>query len=183
MIDFYSNCDIIILLGGDIVSFSTKLYELRAAKGISQKELADALGVAQSSINYWEKGQRDPSITIAQKVADFFNITIDEMIGWDPQKTVGENIDNLFFGDNMDILTNDSSWNNNIKIYLNFFYSKNNSNFAIKNSKTKLINQITNTIKIDFKANVFYIESPGIYDIVFYTSNNLCYIGAFLNEF
>lgn len=95
----------------------------------------------------------------------------------------GENIDNLFFVDNMDILTNDSLWNKNDIIYINFFYSKNNSNFAIKNSKTKLINQITNTIKIDFKANVFYIESPGIYDIVFYTSNNLCYIGAFLNEF
>lgn len=56
-----------------------KIKELRSNKGISQKKLADAIGVAQSSINYWEKGQRTPSVAAAQKLADYFNITLDEL--------------------------------------------------------------------------------------------------------
>ena len=74
------------------MSFAEGLYMLRTGKGISQKELADTLGVAQSSINYWEKGQRDPSISIVEKIADYFGISVDEMIGWNPRKTVGQNL-------------------------------------------------------------------------------------------
>ncbi len=65
-----------------------KVKELRSNKGISQKKLADAIGVAQSSINYWEKGQRTPSVAAAQKLADYFNITLDELYDID-------NIDNI----------------------------------------------------------------------------------------
>lgn len=56
-----------------------KIKELRLNNGISQKKLADSIGVAQSSINYWEKGQRTPSVSAAQKLADYFNITLDEL--------------------------------------------------------------------------------------------------------
>lgn len=56
-----------------------KIKELRLNSGISQKKLANAIGVAQSSINYWEKGQRTPSVSAAQKLADYFNITLDEL--------------------------------------------------------------------------------------------------------
>ncbi len=56
-----------------------KIKELRLNRGISQKKLAYAIGVAQSSINYWEKGQRTPSVSAAQKLADYFNITMDEL--------------------------------------------------------------------------------------------------------
>lgn len=65
-----------------------KLKELRLNNNISQKRLADAIGVAQSSINYWEKGQRTPSVSAAQKLADFFDITLDELYDID-------NADNL----------------------------------------------------------------------------------------
>ena len=47
-----------------------KIKKLRLNSGISQKKLADSIGVAQSSINYWEKGQRTPSVSAAQKLAD-----------------------------------------------------------------------------------------------------------------
>lgn len=56
-----------------------KIKELRMSKGLSQKKLADAIGVAQSSVNYWEKGQRTPSVDAAQKLADYFNISLDEL--------------------------------------------------------------------------------------------------------
>lgn len=56
-----------------------KIKELRMNRGISQKKLADAIGVAQSSVNYWEKGQRTPSVDAAQKLADYFNVSLDEL--------------------------------------------------------------------------------------------------------
>ena len=76
-----------------------KIKELRSNKGISQKKLADAIGVAQSSINYWEKGQRTPSVAAAQKLADYFNITLDELYDID---NIPESVNTLaahFYGD------------------------------------------------------------------------------------
>ncbi len=67
------------------MSFSDKLYELRTSNGISQKDLANGLGVAQSSINYWEKGQRDPSITVVKKIADYFGVSLDYLIDFDSE--------------------------------------------------------------------------------------------------
>lgn len=67
-----------------------KLKELRLNSGISQRKLADSIGVAQSSINYWEKGQRTPSVSAAQKLADYFNITLDELYDIDNSEYIPE---------------------------------------------------------------------------------------------
>lgn len=62
------------------MNFSEKLYELRLKSGLTQKELSEQIGVSQASINYWEKGQRTPSIDAAKKIADFFSINISELV-------------------------------------------------------------------------------------------------------
>lgn len=72
-----------------------KIKELRLNSGISQKKLADAIGVAQSSINYWEKGQRTPSVSAAQKLADYFNITLDELYDIDNTEDMPKTINTL----------------------------------------------------------------------------------------
>lgn len=61
------------------MSFQENLKNLRLKRGLSQKKLADAIGVAQSSINYWEKGERVPSVESTNRLADFFNVTLDEL--------------------------------------------------------------------------------------------------------
>ena len=61
------------------MSFQENLKNLRLKRGLSQKKLADAIGVAQSSINYWEKGERIPSVESTNRLADFFNVTLDEL--------------------------------------------------------------------------------------------------------
>ena len=63
------------------MGFGETLYKLRQQKGLSQKELAEQLEVAQASINYWEKGQRTPSIDAAKKISDFFDISLDDLTG------------------------------------------------------------------------------------------------------
>ncbi|KJJ71699.1 helix-turn-helix transcriptional regulator [Clostridium sp. FS41] len=62
------------------MEFSKVLHTLRTKRGLSQKELAQSLEVAQASINYWEKGQRTPSIEAAQKIADYFGVTLNYLM-------------------------------------------------------------------------------------------------------
>ena len=62
------------------MNFSEKLHQLRIKHGLSQKKLADAIGVSQSSINYWEKGQRMPSYESVYGIAEYFNILVDSLL-------------------------------------------------------------------------------------------------------
>lgn len=62
------------------MDFPEKLNDLRKKAGLSQKELAEKLGVAQASINYWEKGQRTPSIDMVMLIAEYFNVSVDYLV-------------------------------------------------------------------------------------------------------
>ncbi|NJE76258.1 helix-turn-helix transcriptional regulator [Thermococcus sp. ES12] len=56
-----------------------RLRELREELGITQEELARALGVTRQTIIAIEKGKYDPSLKLAFKIARFFNTTIEEI--------------------------------------------------------------------------------------------------------
>lgn len=56
-----------------------KLRELRAERGITQEELAAALGVTRQTIIAIEKGKYDPSLRLAFKIARFFGKKIEEI--------------------------------------------------------------------------------------------------------
>ncbi len=55
------------------------LRELRAAKGWSQGDLADALGVSRQSINALETGKFDPSLPLAFRIARLFGKRIEDV--------------------------------------------------------------------------------------------------------
>lgn len=80
-----------------ILAFPEKLKLLRTKLNLTQKEFADKLGVSQSSVNYWEKGQRIPSIEAAAKIADYFDITIESLLDSD-DKPVKQNPFNMLTG-------------------------------------------------------------------------------------
>nr|DAX37659.1 MAG TPA: helix-turn-helix domain protein [Caudoviricetes sp.] len=52
---------------------------LRKTGSMSQKELADVIGVSQSLVSYWEREKRTPSVVNAQKLADFFGVEIKDI--------------------------------------------------------------------------------------------------------
>jgi putative transcriptional regulator len=52
---------------------------LRAVKGITQEDLAQALGVSRQTINAIEKGKYNPSLDLAFKLAAYFETTIEEI--------------------------------------------------------------------------------------------------------
>lgn len=49
--------------------------------GISQKELAERLGVSQSAVSNWIKGYNSPDIEVAAEICNILNITISDLFG------------------------------------------------------------------------------------------------------
>src|SRR5690606_32740790 len=65
--------------GGAMTPFGLKMRELRAAKGVSQKEMADALGVSAAYLSALEHGKRGvPNWALVQKIVGYFNVIWDE---------------------------------------------------------------------------------------------------------
>ena len=63
-----------------------RIKELRKAKGMLQKELADELQVAQNTLSYWEQGKFQPDNAMLEKIADFFGVSVDYLLGRDDNK-------------------------------------------------------------------------------------------------
>lgn len=64
--------------------FRIRLKELREAKGLSQYSFADAFGISQSTIGNWEAGKREPNFDTMQRLADFFGVSVDYLLGREP---------------------------------------------------------------------------------------------------
>ena len=74
--------DYICILIYSILSMNIagNLKTYREQKGLLQKEVANAVGVHPSNYSKMEKGERDVSIEVADKLAKFFGITLDELV-------------------------------------------------------------------------------------------------------
>lgn len=60
-----------------------RVRELRESRGLQQKDLAIDLGVTQPTISGWESGIKVPSAKSTQKLADYFGVTTDYLLGRD----------------------------------------------------------------------------------------------------
>jgi transcriptional regulator with XRE-family HTH domain len=58
-----------------------RLKELREYRKITQLNLAQEFNVSQSTIAMWEAGKRDPDSDMVRKLADYFNVSIDYLLG------------------------------------------------------------------------------------------------------
>ena len=62
------------------MSLSEKILKLRAARGMSQGDLAEQLGVSRQSVSKWETGQSVPDLDKIIKLADLFGVTTDYLL-------------------------------------------------------------------------------------------------------
>lgn len=67
-----------------------KLQELRKQKGLTQEELAEALFVSRAAVSKWETGRGSPGIDSLKALADFFSVTVDQLLSGDEPVTAGE---------------------------------------------------------------------------------------------
>ena len=58
-----------------------RLKEIRKTKGISQLKLAMDLHMNQNTVSRYETGEREPGINELIKIADYFNVSIDYLVG------------------------------------------------------------------------------------------------------
>ena len=106
--------------------FSIRLKNLRIQNGYTQKEMAENLGTSQPSYQNWEKGTRKPSRITLQKIANFFNVSTDFLLGEtdipDPESDIDLDsaIDNSVAYDSTPITDHDREI---IKNYLNEYFS------------------------------------------------------------
>ncbi len=66
-----------------MIDLARNLVDLRREKNLTQKEVAEKIGVSASAIGFWETGINEPKATYLMKIAKFFGITIDELVGSD----------------------------------------------------------------------------------------------------
>ncbi|MBF0817855.1 helix-turn-helix domain-containing protein [Streptococcus acidominimus] len=73
--------------------FPERLKKLREEAGITQTALAKILQTSQPSYQNWEKGTRNPSRETLKKIAEFFNVSTDFLLGNSDIKTPTNNLD------------------------------------------------------------------------------------------
>lgn len=70
--------------------FNERLKSLRNKKSISQYELAERLNLTRGQIGNYEQGKRQPDYETLMKIADFFDCTIDFLIGKSDEPSLTE---------------------------------------------------------------------------------------------
>lgn len=61
--------------------FDERLKRLRGIKKKNQQEVADELGISRSTYSGYESGQREPDFDTLRRIADYFEVTTDYLLG------------------------------------------------------------------------------------------------------
>ena len=72
--------------------FSERIKELRKNNNITQGELAEEMGITATGVSYWESGKAIPNTDTLQKLAKYFNVSIDYLTGNEYIETKEEKI-------------------------------------------------------------------------------------------
>ena len=72
------------------IKINEQIAFLRKQKGLTQEELANALGVANQAVSKWESAQCCPDIQLLPDVAKIFDVSIDELVGYKSTEGLGD---------------------------------------------------------------------------------------------
>ncbi|HDX9683266.1 MULTISPECIES: helix-turn-helix domain-containing protein [Bacillus cereus group] len=72
-------------------TFGNIIRDLRKQKGITQKELAQSLKLSESTIGMYERNERQPDYNTLIRIADYFNVSTDFLLGRDFNVKEGRN--------------------------------------------------------------------------------------------
>lgn len=121
------------------MAFGNRLKTLREERGLSQVELAKILNIANSTLSLYESGSREPNFEILKKIANYFNVSTDYILGRnevmssqienEKSHNIDEKIMNLVkerFTDKIADLTEEQQ--NKVLEYIEFLISKSSKN-------------------------------------------------------
>lgn len=72
------------------MTIGANIKRLRTAKSITQEQLSVAMNVTCAAVSKWERGESFPDITLLQPLAYFFEVTLDELMGYDQERIQAE---------------------------------------------------------------------------------------------
>lgn len=128
------------------MNFSENLRRLRKSKDIKQEALAEAMNVSRQTVSKWENGTAMPDFKKLNALAEYFGVTIDELLG---------------FNSSDDSL--DNSANNHTTEYVNELISLENA------ESNKKINEINSK----WKTSVIILSIALIFAIIFSISSSI----------
>mgnify|MGYP000540419868 CR=1 FL=1 len=69
------------------MTFPERIIQLKTDRDLLQKDIAAAIGLSLRAYQYYEKGQKEPTLSVLVRLADFFDVSLDYLVGRsdDPQ--------------------------------------------------------------------------------------------------
>jgi len=67
-----------------IPKLQLQIARLCKEKGVTQEEMAQHLGISYQAVSKWETGAAYPDITLLPAIADYFGVSIDAILGFQP---------------------------------------------------------------------------------------------------
>ena len=141
-----------------------RLRKLRKEKGIQIVEVAEYLGISRQGYGNYENGMREPSMTMLVKLADFYEVSTDYLLGREEQKFV-EDVSKMY------------KVNDKIKVIIK---EKSEENKSIKISVKDLLEDPFKNIRKDFTEKGEYLAT-----ITGYTDNGIhksCHLSYLLSQ-
>lgn len=68
------------------INIGKNIKQLRISKDITQEQLSEAMNVSCAAVSKWERGETFPDITLLQPLAYYFDVTLDELMGYNKEK-------------------------------------------------------------------------------------------------
>lgn len=63
------------------MNFSERIVQLKLNKKLLQKDIANAIGVTTRNYQRYEKGEQQPTLPVVIKLADYFDVSLDYLVG------------------------------------------------------------------------------------------------------
>ncbi|MFI8680440.1 helix-turn-helix domain-containing protein [Bacillus thuringiensis] len=82
-----------------------KIKELRKNSKITQERLGNAIGVSKMAISYFEKGKKSPGRESLEKIADYFGVTTDYLLGRSEDPELNEEEDTVVSEEGKNIMS------------------------------------------------------------------------------
>ena len=67
--------------GGLVMSFSDRIIQLKKERKLLQKDIASSIGLSLRAYQYYEKGQKEPTLSVLLRLADYFDVSLDYLVG------------------------------------------------------------------------------------------------------
>ena len=63
------------------MTFPERLLQLKQERKLLQKDIAASIGLSLCGYQYYEKGQKEPTLSVLIRLADFFDVSLDYLVG------------------------------------------------------------------------------------------------------